>query len=62
MVITPFLPVSQGDYILPAQNQMINDYAEQAEQTGMGGGGSSSSPVQGDLFVLGCMIQNPYLL
>lgn len=36
MVITPFLPVSQGDYILPAQNQMINDHAEQPEQIGGG--------------------------
>lgn len=36
-VITLFLPVSEGDYILPAENQMTNDHAEQLQQQSVWG-------------------------
>lgn len=32
MVITRSLPVSEGDYFLPAENQMTNDHAEWPQQ------------------------------
>lgn len=32
MVITRSLPVSEGDYFLPAENQMTNDHAERPQQ------------------------------
>lgn len=76
MVITRSLPVSEGDYFLPAENQMTNDHAERPQQQcvsrkadergverrGYGGGGGLSSPVQGDLFQWGCVIHNPHPL
>lgn len=76
MVITRSLPVSEGDYFLPAENQMTNDHAERPQQQcvyrkadeggverrGYDMGGGLSSPVQGDLFHRGCVIHNPHPL